>query len=68
MKDDEIVAFDHGYRLGFRAGQLNWRKQMIDGKCYIEASHGGAQIAIFRGNISLDEYAQSVEVCAEGGI
>lgn len=58
MTNEEIIAFDQGYSLGFRAGQLYWRQQMIEGNHRIQAEMAGIRISVTRGNVSLEEYEQ----------
>jgi len=59
--DREVKVFDHAYRLGFRAGQLDWRRQMIANAQRTEAYMGGVQIALFRNNLDVEEYTRIVE-------
>ena len=61
LTNREVEIFDSGYNLGFRAGQLSWRKQMIAENQYILASAAGTRIAVGRGNIDLDEYSHVVK-------
>lgn len=61
MTDNEITAFDHGYRLGFRAGQLERRRYSIAMLQYSWATTAGISIALKRGNISHEEYERIVE-------
>lgn len=58
MNNEEIIAFDQGYRLGFRAGELNWRKHLIAENQCIQAEMAGIRISITRGNVSLEEFQQ----------
>lgn len=64
--DREIEIFDSAYKLGFHAGQLDWRKHMIAGSHCVHAATAGERIAVLRGNIGLEEYSQVVESFGEG--
>lgn len=66
LTNREVEIFDFGYNLGFRAGQLNWRKQMIAGSHRVHAAAAGERIAVLRDNIGLEEYSQVVESFGEG--
>ena len=61
MTNDEVVAFDRGYKLGFRAGRLERCRYSIAMLQYSWAITGGISIALKRGNISLEEYERIVE-------
>ena len=63
--DREIEIFDAAYKLGFHAGQLDWRKHMIADSQRRLASIGGEQIATRRGNISLEEYGELLNLKEE---
>ena len=52
----EVEIFDGAYKLGFHAGQLAWKKELIADYQQMMASLGGEWIAVKRGNISLEEY------------
>jgi len=58
--NEKIELWNYAYRLGFHAGQLDWRKQMIADYQFVQASMAGQMIAVHRNNISLEEYAQIV--------
>ena len=61
MTDNEILWFDSGYKLGFRAGQAERRRYSMACLQDAEATIAGANIAVTRGNISLEEYTRLVE-------
>ena len=61
MTNDEGVAFDHGYKLGFRAGQLDGRRYALAVIRHSYAVYAGENIARTRGNISLKEYERIIE-------
>lgn len=61
MTDDEVVAFDRGYQLGFRAGQLDGRRYALAVIRWSNAIRAGENIALLRGNISQEEYAWAVK-------
>ncbi len=63
--DREMKIYNIAYKLGFWAGQLAWRQYAIDDSYFIRASSIGAQIAVRRGNISLEEYRQVAESLRE---
>ena len=65
MTDDEIMGFDQGYRLGFWAGQLEQRRYSIACLQRDNAVIAGHNIAVTRGNISLEEYRRIIESLRE---
>ena len=54
----ELMVFNNGYSLGFRAGQLEQRRLTIETTQRIEAETAGHYIAVTRKHVSLDEYSQ----------
>ena len=65
LTNREVEVFDSGYKLGFHAGQLAWRKRMTADSQRRLASIGGEQIATRRGNISLEEYGELLNLKEE---
>jgi len=58
ITDHELELYDWAYRTGFRAGQLAWRRKMIADHQCMHGELAGHRIAVTRGNISVEEYAQ----------